>query len=102
MQNLAHNFAVVFEQALFFTGLLYLVSWMGGRKLTNSEVLFLFGMGFLLSLLSPIVPTYVFWIVLTTPWLLRLLRRTLNTKPASQVKILLARKPSELPEKSEL
>ena len=105
MQNAAHIIEVVFESALLLTGLYYLVYWMGGRKLTNRQTLFLFAIIFaalpLLNLLSSIVPTYVFLIVCSTPWLLRLSRKLLKSKPASHVKVMFARKPSELPERSE-
>lgn len=105
MQNATHNIEVVFEAALLFAGLLYLACWMGGRKLTNRQLLFLFVIGFagflLLDLLSLVIPTYVLIIGCLTPWLLRPLRTVLNCKPASQVKLMFARKPSELPEKSE-
>ena len=105
MQNAAHMIEVVFESALLITGFFYLVYWMGGRKLTNRQILFFFAISFaafpLLNLLSSIVPTYVFLIVCSTPWLLRLSRKLLKSKPASQVKMMFARKPSELPERSE-
>lgn len=105
MQNVSHIIQLVFEGSILVAGLLYLACWMGGRKLTNGQVLFLFAIGFggllLLNLLSSIVPTYVFLIVCSTPLLLRPLTKLLNSKPASQVKLMFARKPSELPEKSE-
>jgi hypothetical protein len=104
MQNVSHIIELAFEGSMLVAGLFYLASWMGGRKLTNSQVLFLFAIGFggllLMDVLSSIVPYYVFLIVCWTPLLLRQL--TLNSKPASQVKLMFARKPSKLPEKSEL
>ena len=105
MQNAAHIIEVVFEGALLLTALFCLVHWTGGRKLTNGLVLFLFAIGLagllLLNLLSSIVPTYVFLVACLTPLLLSSLRTLLNSKTASQVKLMFARKRPELPEKSE-
>ena len=105
MQNAAHIIEVVFEGALLLAALFCLVHWTGGRKLTNGLVLFLFAIGFagllLLNVLSSIVPTYLFLIGCSTPLLLRSLKTLLNSKTTSQVKFMFARKPPELPEKSE-
>ncbi len=105
MQNATHLIEVVFEGAILIAGFLYLVYWMGGRKLTNGQILYLFALAFGICLvgdiLSSIVPTYVILIVCVAPsLLLRPLRTLLNSKPASQVKKVLARKRSALPEKS--
>lgn len=103
MQNATHFFKVVFEGAAFVAGFSYLVAWMSGRKLTNGQVLFLFGIGFAvflqLNLLSSIVSTNVFLIICSTPLLLSLSRTLLNSKPASQVKLMFARKLLKLPDK---
>lgn len=104
MQDAAHIIEVGFEGAFLVAGLIYLACWMGGRKLTNRQILFLWAISFagllLLDLLSSIVPTYVLLIGGSTPLLLRPLRTLLNSKPASYIKSLFIRKPSELPEKS--
>ena len=95
----------LFEASALVAGLLCLAVWMGGRKLTNAQFLFIFAIGFaafpLLNILRSIVPTYVFLIVCSTPLLLRPLRTLLNSKPASQVKLMFARKVVKLAGKSE-
>src|SRR5829696_7002763 len=101
MQNAAHIIQMQFEGALLLTGLFSLVCWMGGRKLTNRHLLFLFAISFagllLLNLLSSIVPSYVLFIGCSMPLLFRPLRKLLKSKPASQVKLMFARKPLKLP-----
>ena len=78
MPNAPHILEVVFEGAILGTGLFYLASWMGGSKLTNVQILFLFAIGFavllVLSLFSSIVPTFLLAIACSTP-LWRLLKR---------------------------
>ena len=105
MENATHIIQVVFEGALLLTGIFYVLFWMGGHKLTNRQALSLFAIGFGvllgLDLLRSILPSYMFLIVLSTPLLVKPLRVLLNSKPASQVKSLFARKPSELPETSD-
>jgi hypothetical protein len=82
MQGVSHILQLVFEASILVAGLLYLACWMGGRKLTNGQALFLFAIGFggilLLNLLSSIVPTHVFLIVCSTPLLLRPLTKLLK------------------------
>jgi hypothetical protein len=105
MPNASHIIEVVFEGALLITGFFYLIHWDSGRTLTNRQILYLFAMVFgiclVADLVSSIVPTYVFLIGCSTPLLLRSLRTLLNSKPASQVKMMSAGKSSELPERSE-
>ena len=102
MQNATHLIEVAFEGAIIIAGFFYLVYWMGGRKLTNGQILYLFALAFGICLvgdiLSSIVPTYVVIIGCLTPSLLRPLRALLKSKPASKVKLMFARKPSELPD----
>ena len=104
MPNASHIIEVVFEGTLLITGFIYLIHWDSGRKLTNRQILYLFAVVFgiclVADILSSVVPTYAILIACSTPLLLRPLRTLLNSKPASQVKMF-ARKPSELPEKSE-
>jgi hypothetical protein len=73
MQSAAYILIEPFVLSLLVTGLLYLACSRGGRKLKNGVVLSLFAMGFgvtlLLSLLSSIMPTYVFLILSLTPLL---------------------------------
>ena len=104
MQDLTHLFQTVFESALFMAGLFYVLLWMMGHKCTTRGALFLFAFCFaaylVFNLLSPIVPTYVFLIVCLTPSLLtRSVRALKDSKLASQIKLMFARKPSQLPEK---
>lgn len=104
MENATHIIQVAFEGALFLTGIFYVLFWMGGHKLKNRQALGLFAIGFavllVLDLVRSFLPSYILLIVCSTPLLVRPLRALLS-KPASRVKLLFARKPSELPEKSE-
>ena len=104
MENVTHIIQAPFEGALLLTGIFYVLFWMGGHKLKNRQALGLFAIGFAVLLglngLRTILPGYLFLILCSTPLLVRPLRALLS-KPASRVKLLFARKPSELPEKSE-
>ena len=105
MQNATHVIQEVFDGALLLTGFFYMVYWMSGRKLTNIQSLILFAIGFAgllgLNRLRSLVPSDVFLLVCLTPLWLRAFTKLLNSKPASQIKLLFARKPSALREKSE-
>jgi len=105
MQNATHIAELVFEASALLTGFVYLACWSGGRKLTNRQALLVFAISFpvvlALNLLSSIVPTYVFLVVAASTWLLKPLRTLLNSKPASKIKVMFARKPSALPGKSD-
>jgi hypothetical protein len=67
MQNATHLLEVVFESSVLVTLFLSLAIWMGGRKPTNREMLFLFAFGFGIGLLCQFLLTstlylYVFLI----------------------------------------
>ena len=85
MQDVPHILEAAFEAAIVIGGLVYLFSWMGGRRLTNGKALLIFAIGFggalLLNLLRP-VPIYLLLVGLLGPSCLRLLRR-LGSKPLS-------------------
>lgn len=88
MPDVPHILEAAFETAIVFGGLVYLVAWMSGRKLTNVVALLLFAFGFvgalLLNLFSP-APIYLLLVGLLGPSCLRLLRRigSLGSKPLS-------------------
>ena len=101
MQNIPHIVEVAFEAAALFVGFAYLVLWDSGRKLTNRQALFVFAISLAVMLPLTIMPTWVVLLLIAASWSLKPLKKLLNSKLASQIKML-ARKPSALPEKSDL
>jgi hypothetical protein len=106
MQDAVYILERSFETSLYITGFIYIFLWIDGRKPTNGQTLFAFGVScaiaFFLTILNSIFSTYILLIGCSTLLLLRQLRTLLNAKPSSQAKFDVYRKPSELPAKSEL
>lgn len=84
MQEASHILEDGFEIAILLAGFVYLCTWMAGNKLTNRQILSVFAIGFvgslLLNLFSP-SSTYVVFIAMTAPSAIRLLKRKLSLKP---------------------
>jgi glucose-6-phosphate-specific signal transduction histidine kinase len=105
MQDIPHIVEVAFQASALMVGIAYAALWGSGRKLTNRQALFAFAIGFALmlslNLLSSIMPTWWLLVLVAASWSVKPLKKLL-TKPASQNKMIPVRKPSALPERSDL